>query len=228
VLQQTAYWLSPDGQFFRCALGGAPEPIACSIQGDFWDHVAPSQFDKIVASTTSRFGEVRWDYPDIRDGAGLEVSRAVVLNPLFGWSKTRHARTARTDAGAIGNPVAVTAAGLIVHEERGQSADGAPLSWFVETNDFALGEGEQLFLIREVLPSVEGQKGAAALTLSGRTEAQPADGGDEVKLTLIPELGAAQALLAARIARWRLEGASSPAAGRFGAFGFDVAVMGRR
>ena len=227
VLQQTAYWLSPDGQFFRCMLGGAPEAIACPIQKDLWENLAPSQADKIVASTTSRHGEIRWDYPDARDAEGLEVSRAVVLNPAFGWTRTRHARTARTDAGAIGNPLAVTPDRRIVHEERGGSADGGKLAWSLETNDFALGEGDQLFLVRSVLPDVQGQRGTASLTLRGRMEAQGPEG-EPLSITVGPADGPLDVLLSARIARWRLEGASSPATGRFGRIGFEVTPQGLR
>jgi len=35
VVGQTAFWASPDRQFYRYPLGGQPEPIACPIRQDF-------------------------------------------------------------------------------------------------------------------------------------------------------------------------------------------------
>jgi hypothetical protein len=201
--------------------------VACPILADVWENLAPSQADKITASTTSRHGEVRWDYPDTRDGAGLEVSRALVLNTRSGtWSKTRNAWTARVDAGPLSSPIAVSAAGAVVWDERGQSADGAALSWSLETNDFALGEGDAVMLVREVWPDVHDQQGAVTLTLYTRMDPQ----GPETSTSHTLSAGEAQAfpLAAGRIARWRLSGSSTPAAGRIGRFSFDVAEQGRR
>ncbi|MGF2075413.1 hypothetical protein ACQUFC_18100, partial [Enterococcus casseliflavus] len=74
---QTAFWVSADRQFYNYAPGGQPEPIPCSIRRDFAEELAASQGDKVVASSNAEFSEVRFDYPDRRDG--YENSRYLAL-----------------------------------------------------------------------------------------------------------------------------------------------------
>lgn len=70
IVNQQAYWMSTDVQFYTCSLGGAPSIIVSPIQAELKDHIALIQADKVVASSFATYGEVRWDYPDIRDDDG--------------------------------------------------------------------------------------------------------------------------------------------------------------
>lgn len=71
VVSQVAYWMTPDIQFFRCALGGAPQLIQSPLQAELKANLPAIQADKVFASSCSQFGEVRWDYPDT-SGFGTE------------------------------------------------------------------------------------------------------------------------------------------------------------
>lgn len=71
VVNQSAYWLTPDFQFSSYQYGGAPVPIPCPIRRDFVDNLVSEQVAKIIAVSVGEFGEVWWLYPDIRD-AGLD------------------------------------------------------------------------------------------------------------------------------------------------------------
>jgi hypothetical protein len=109
VVGQSAYWISPDKQFWSYTLGGEPQPMACTIRDDFAENLAAAQADKIVASSLGDYSEIWWDYPDARDGH--ENSRYVAV-PIAGpdtgaWYRGRMARTARVDAGPGSSPLAV-------------------------------------------------------------------------------------------------------------------------
>ena len=67
LASQTAYWFGSNGQFHACTLGGVPQIVPCPMQEDVFANIAASQQGKIVASACAEFGEIRFDYPDIRD-----------------------------------------------------------------------------------------------------------------------------------------------------------------
>ncbi len=65
VVGQVSYWMSTDAQFFRCTLGGQPQLIECPSWLQIRQTINFTQQDKVVASSISQFGEVRWDFPDL-------------------------------------------------------------------------------------------------------------------------------------------------------------------
>ena len=67
--EQIAYWMGSNGQFYEYNLGGAPQIIPSPIQADVFANIVPAQADKIMCSSCAEFGEIRWDYPDVRDPA---------------------------------------------------------------------------------------------------------------------------------------------------------------
>ena len=228
VVGQTAFWVSPDRQFHRYGLGGEPAPITCPIRQDFADRLAASQGDKVVASSNGEFSEVRFDYPDSRDG--YENSRYLALclsGPDAGaWHRGVMARTAFVDAGPSTYPVGVTPGGQVFHHEKGHSADGQAFSWFIETADSYL-DPESLLLVREVWPDFKDQQGPVSVSLAARLHPQ-----DTATTTTAPAMAPGDAkadiLATGRLFRVRFAGASAPTACRIGTPAFDVARTGRR
>lgn len=225
VVGQQALWLGPDLRVRRYVLGGAPILVDCPFQGEMAEHLAPGQQDKISVSSLSAFGEVRFDYPDARDG--VENSRYVTLSLIDGaWSRGRMARTAMVDAGPASHPIGVDPAGAVYWHERGRSADGGVIAWFVESADQYLDEGRTL-MVRGLWPDLEEQVGAAALTVTSRLKPQ----GPSRTFGPYPLApGAARLDLRAsgRLFRIRLSGESAPAAMRLGRPVFDAAPAGGR
>lgn len=225
VVGQTAYWVSPDRQFYRYALGGQPEPITCPIRRDFAEELAASQGDKVTASSNAEFSEVRFDYPDRRDG--YENSRYLALavaGPDAGaWHRGIMARTAFVDAGPSAYPIGVTPTGEIFLHEKGHSADGAAFSWFIETADAYL-DPEATLLARGLWPDFRDQIGPVEVRLAGRFYPQ----GPEQTAAVALGVGAAKADLLAtgRLFRVRFSGGSAPTACRIGRPTFDVAPAG--
>lgn len=225
VVGQQAFWLGPDLQFYRYGLGGAPEPAVCPIRSDMVDNFAQSQGDKVFASSNSAFGEVRFDYPDARDG--LENSRYLTFSIIDGsWSRGVMPRSAMIDAGPSPSPVGAHPNGSIYWHERGASADGMPLSWFVETADRYLSEDSTL-LVRGVWPDFDEQKGPVTVTVKARNTPQ-----SERETQQTVSLGTGQARadlrLSGRLFRIRFSGTSSPTRWRMGRPVFDIAPAGGR
>jgi hypothetical protein len=228
VVDQAAFWISPDRQFHTFGVTGIGTAISNPLRAEFAENLAASQGDKITASTIAEFGEVRWDYPDARDG--YENSRYLALKiagPVAGtWTKGIMARTAMVDAGPSPYPVGVTQAGRIYWHERGHSADGGALSWHIESADQMLGE-DATMLVTGFWPDFKGQEGAVALTLTSRfkpngaaTVKGPYSIGAMDEKTDVRAKG--------RYFKLRFSGNSAPAAWRLGKAVFDVRPSSRR
>lgn len=229
VVGQTAFWISPDRQFHTFTVGGAVQDVTCPIREDFADNLAASQGDKIVASSIAEFSEVRFDYPDGRDG--YEVSRYIALavdGPDAGsWYRgSTDVCTAMVDAGPASNPVGVTYAGAVHWRERGNSADGGALSWFIESADIFLDENNAV-LARQLWPDIADQVGPVYLTVYSRMYPQ----GDVTTygpLTLAPGDDRSDFKLQGKLFRIKFSGASSPTRARLGRMVVDVKQRGRK
>ena len=225
VVGQTAYWLGPDLQFYRYGVGGAPEPLVCPVRGGLADNITPSQGDKVVASSISVFGEVRFDYPDSRDGQ--ENSRYLLFSVIDGaWSRGLMARTAMVDTGPSQHPIGVEPGGGIFHHERGESADGGPFSWFIESADQCLDENATA-LARGLWPDLAGQVGPVNLSIISRFKPQ---GGETAygPFAMAPGEDRLDFRASGRLFRIRYSGSAAPTACRIGRPVFDVAMGGGR
>jgi hypothetical protein len=223
VVGHTAYWISPDRQFYACPLGGAPSLMVCPIRDDFADHAAMGQDDKINAVYLSERGEVVWSYADGRDG--YECSRELRLSVLDGaWSRSAMTRTAL--CAAVPAPVGVSFDGAIYWHERGTSADGAALTGHIETGGQYLDPAENVMLIRGFYPDFKDQKGPIRLQVWGKME--PQDTWTELTDQMV---GVGQSkvdfLGSARIAKVRFSSNSSPAEWRMGKPQFDIVGTGQ-
>jgi hypothetical protein len=227
VIGQQAFWISPDRQFWSYALGGEPQPMVCPIREDFSENLAAAQADKINASSIGQHGEVWWDYPDSRDGH--ENSRYVavtVVGPDAGaWHRGQMARTARADAGPGPYPLASTPEGQIYWHERGHSADGAPLTWFIETADQFLSEDTAL-LARALWPDAQAQVGPVTLTVTTRFKPRGAEAARTYVFSSEDEKIDLRA--AGRLFRLKFSGAASPSSFRLGRAVIDMTPIGAR
>lgn len=230
VVGQRAFWVSQDLQFWTYALGGQPEVVPCQVREDFADNFAPAQGDKVVASTNAKFSEVRFDYPDQRDGTGLENSRYVALavaGPDSGaWHKGQMARTAFVDAGPAQYPIGVTFGGVVYFHEKGHSADGAPISWFLTSADCYLDEN-YVMDVRCLWPDVFHQQGPVYCQVFSRFFPQDAENASP----LMPLGVGAQKVdfrQSGRLFRFAFSGNSGPTYARFGKFDVDVVRGGLR
>lgn len=227
VAQQSgiAVWMGMGGQFWMYD-GGSVKPIECPVQKYISDNVAWVQQDKIVISTISNSNEFIIFWPDARDGN--EISRYALFNYIENtWSIGLWDRTAWTDAGPQTYPVATTSAGRIYYHEKGRSADGAALSWSLESAAHDIADGEQLTAILRVVPDFEEMVGGAAVTIN--TKAWPQSDPVERSLgTVNGTTGKLDCRLTARQIALKLSGSSAPAFWRLGAIRLDTRESGSK
>ena len=227
VVGQTAFWVSPDRQFYRYGLGGEPEPIMCPIRRDFAEELAASQGDKVVASSNSEFSEVRFDYPDRRDG--YENSRYLTLavnGPDAGaWHRGQMARTGFVDAGPSAYPIGAAYDGSVYLHEKGRSADGASFGWFLESADSYL-DPDATMLVRGLWPDFKDQIGPVTVSVAARLYPQASDIATAVA-AMAPGDPRADLLVSGRLFRVRFAGNSAPTGCRIGAPTFDAAPAGK-
>lgn len=224
VKGQLATWISPDQQFYACALGGAPNIIPCPIRSDFANNITAGQNDKIVGGTISTFGELTWFYPDRRDG--LENSRDITVSQQ-GWCRGRLSRTAWVDSGPQPYPVGCSPDKHAYWQEKGASQDGAVLTGFIESCDFYLSEAAGGVMVNGVAPDFRGQIGVLQLTIFTREYAQAPER-QYGPISLPPGLGQRSFRVAGRIARLRYDWSSAPCYARAGRQEFDVEAIGGR
>lgn len=233
VVGQRVFWIGPDLQFYAYGLGGAPYTLDCPIRNGFANNLAASQGDKIVATSISAFNEVRWDYPDARDGT--ENSRylaahvpTLVNNAELAWYRGTMARTAFCDAppSNAAYPVGVDPSGNVYWHEKGQSADGSAFAWFIETADNYL-DPERNMMVRAIWPDVKEQVGPVMVQVASRFSPQ----GDEVVTqgsTMAPGARKSDVRATGLLARVRFYGNSAPTAARLGSPIFEVTPTGAR
>lgn len=226
VFGQTAYWMTPDLRFFAYTYGGAATEMRCTISREFRDNIDTSQIAKVVCQSNSQFGEVWWYYPDERDGD--ENSRYIMVNVANGsWSKGDTARTAAIDSGTILYPLTVDYAGQTYLHENGQSANGSPLSWYIQTTPQYMGEAEQRFMVRGIWPDIEAQTGNITLTVYGREYPQATDV-TKGTYTLAAGRQKKDFRASSRMISIRLSGSAAGTFMRLGKPSFDVAPLGLR
>lgn len=172
VAGSTAYWVTPAIEFMAAGIGAEPQALQSPLRRELSDNLAPVQQEKIYAAPLSRFDEIWWFYPDVRDG--LECSRAVCLSTVGnGWMKHQLARTAYIDANPMEYPVAADAAGVLYWHEKATSANGGFMNAFAQTGDIRITEGGSVMLMRGLWPDFDDQVGSVSLTV--KTKLYPQD-----------------------------------------------------
>ena len=226
VVGQTAYWISPDLQFYRAALGGAPELLICPVRDGFADNAASGQNDKIVAASIAERGEVVWFYSDGRDG--FENSRAIRLSTVDGaWALDVIARTAFVDSNPAPSPVGVTYAGQIYWHERGASSDGATLASGLRSGGQYMDPAQRMMMLRGIWPDFKDQTGAIYLTIYTRDYPQD----DETTwgpFTIAANANKVDFRVTGRVFDFEFTSNSSPSSWRMGKPVFDAVLVGER
>lgn len=233
VVGQRAFWVGPNLQFYGYSLGSEPQLIPCPIQDAFADNMAPAQTDKITVGSTAFFDEVRIDYPDARDG--VECSRylaahvpTLINSPENAWYRGIMARTAYTDAPPSPNafPVAADPSGGLYWHEKGQTANGGSISWFIETADNFL-DPDRTMQVRTLWPDFQDQVGAIEVSVTTRFYPQATETTTSGQ-TMTPGQSKSDIRASGRLAKLRFSGSASPTFARLGNPTIDIAPAGGR
>jgi hypothetical protein len=135
---------------------GRVQVIPCTLLRYVFDDINLDQSFKCFAASNKMFDEVFWFYPS---ADSTEIDRYVKFNFTENtWDLGTLSRTAWVDYGIHDNPRASGQASGVnytyVHES-GDDNDGSPMTSFIESGDFDLGDGEQFMFMSKLIPDID-------------------------------------------------------------------------
>jgi len=140
-----AIWMSDAGFF---SYFGSTMPIPCEVHESVFSEINRQFKKNIVCFHNSQFGEVWWYYPAL---SAENPNRYVCYNYREKhWTLGQMERTACTDRGGYEYPVAATEDGTVYEHEKGDDRQG--LLAFASSGPLELPPGNQVFMIREIVP----------------------------------------------------------------------------
>jgi hypothetical protein len=167
------YWMGQD-KFY--VYTGQVQTLPCTLREYVYSDINFSQADQIIAGTNEGFTEIWWFYPSANSNWN---DRYVIFNHLENcWYYGNIVRTAWLDTALRGNPLAASTeqdadSGYLYEHEVGVDDDGAPMTAYIESNDFDLGDGEQFMLTRRLIPDFSFNRSTASspeLTMTIKTK----------------------------------------------------------
>ena len=134
---------------------GRVQVIPCTLLRYVFDDINLDQSFKCFAASNKMFDEVFWFYPSANS---TEIDRYVKYNFTENtWDLGTLSRTAWVDYGIHNNPRASGQASGVNYtyiQEFGDDNDGAPMTSFIESGDFDLGDGEQFMFMSKLIPDI--------------------------------------------------------------------------
>jgi len=146
------FWMG-DTNFFVWQ-GGAVQTLDCTVRRYVFDDFNRTNSDKVYAAINSEFNEITWLYPS---AASLECDRYVSYNPLENyWVYGTGKFTAWEDKGTFDTIITGGSDSYLYNNEPEgvYTADGALLSSYIESASFEIDSGNQMMLIRRLIPDV--------------------------------------------------------------------------
>lgn len=173
-----AYWMSKDAFF---VFDGTVKKLPCTVQDYVFKDLNIVQGQKIFAGINTQFNEVTWFYCSFTSDY---IDRFVTYNYLENvWSVGTMDRTAWTDVGAFEKPLASkydpdsTAAPLttiygltpgrcvLFNQEDGVNGDGNPISAYIYSGYFDIGDGDNMLFMSRFIPDFKNQQGNLTVRL---------------------------------------------------------------
>jgi len=180
-----AFWMGTEAFY---VFDGTVKKMPCSVQDYVFKDINLTQKDKFHVGVNSQFNEVTWWYCS----TGVDfINRFVSFNYLESvWSIGSLSRTAWTDIGTYDKPLASdflpnsnaatisTIYGLtagrarIYNQEDGVNADGSPITSFIKSGYFDIGDGDNMMYMRRFIPDFKNQVGDLTVHLLLRSYPQ--------------------------------------------------------
>ena len=150
------YWMGTDKFYFY---SGRVETLPCTLRNHVFQNFNYDQAQQVVCGTNEGWHEIWWFYPTANSNTN---DAYVVYNYLEKvWFYGSLERTAWLDSPLRQYPQAVGNYQMFDHE-RGVNDDVLPMTSFITTNDFDVGDGENLLLIKRILPDINFEGSTAA------------------------------------------------------------------
>ena len=146
------FWMDRENFY---AYTGKLQVIPCTVLRYVFDDINLQQSFKFFAASNRMFDEVFWFYVS---GDSTEIDRYVKYNYTENtWDIGTMVRTAWVDYGIHDNPRAagsLNGTQYIYTHETGQNDDGTPMTSFIESADFDLGDGNEFMFVNRLIPDV--------------------------------------------------------------------------
>jgi hypothetical protein len=147
------FWMDRENFY---VYAGRVQVIPCTLLRYVFDDINLVQKNKCFAAPNRMFDEVFWFYPSADSN---EIDRYVKFNFTENtWDLGTLSRTAWVDYGIHDNPRASGVASgtnyTYIHE-LGDDNDGSPMTSYVESADFDLGDGEQFMFVSRLIPDID-------------------------------------------------------------------------
>ena len=167
-----AFWMGVEAFY---VFDGTVKKMPCTVQDYVFKDINLIQGQKVFAGVNSQFNEVTWFYASFTSDY---VDRFVSYNYLENvWSVGTLARTAWSDIGTFQKPIGAeyeeasnvatisTIYGLtagrsfLYNHEDGVNANGQPITAFIESGYFDIGEGDTMVFMSRFVPDFTFQQG---------------------------------------------------------------------
>lgn len=143
---------------FYAYSGSLVNELPCDVADYVFSDINMAQKSKVNAVVNTRWGEIWWFYPS---SASNECDRYVKFDYQQNiWDTGTLGRTSGVDAGVFNLPMWIDDGGVLYEHEVGFSYDGA--APFAETGPIALGAGDQLLSIVQMIPDEKTQGDVSA------------------------------------------------------------------
>jgi len=163
VSNSVAYWI---GQHNFYMYDGSVKPLESPVRRYVLDDLNLAQRSKITAGLNQEFHEVWWFYPS---ASSDENDRYVTYNYTEGsWAIGTLNRTAWVDREIYSLPIGVKSSGEVYDHETGNSDDGSAISAYIQSADFDLAQGDELFLMTQFIPDITHSSGTVNLDIEGK------------------------------------------------------------
>lgn len=152
----TTFWMGQDKFYFY---NGQVQTLPCSLRNHIFNDFNYDQADQVVCGTNEGYQEIWWFYPSASANTNDRYVIYKYTEQL--WYYGTIARTAWLDTPLRQYPQAV--GGYYVYDhERGVDDDTSPMTSFITTSDFDIGDGEQFTLVKRILPDIDFEGSTAA------------------------------------------------------------------
>jgi len=142
------------GKFYTYS--GQTSELPCPIRDYIFTNLNIGESDKVFAGVNSEFNEITWFYPT---ADSTENNAYVTYNYAEkAWTFGTLARTAWIDRGVNPYPVAAGTDNYLYNQENGTD-DGSltpslAIDSYIQSAPFDIGEGDNFFFIKKVIPDV--------------------------------------------------------------------------
>ena len=211
---------------------GRVQTIPCTLLRYVFDDINLDQSFKCFAASNKMFDEVFWFYPT---ADSTEIDRYVKFNFTENtWDLGSLSRTAWVDYGIHDNPRAsglASGTNFVYIQEKGDDNDGSPMTSYIESADFDLGDGEQFMFVSRLIPDIDitSSDAEASVNYVLKTRTYPGDS-LETNSTSAIQATPEQAFLRSRSrqASLRIESSTTDITWTLGDLRLDLRPDGRR